>query len=295
MSSARYIATAGMFDGVHRGHQFVLRALADEARARGMEPVVFTFAPHPMAIIAPDKSPALLTSPQRRASLISSLAGIKRVETIDVSPEFLARDAHSFLDDIHRRYGVDEFLMGFNNHIGSDRATAADLADSAVTVRALPPLDAGGNVSSSAVRRAVAECDFAAAEALLGHAWIYDGTVVPGQQLGRTIGFPTANIKPSVPGLLLPPAGVYAVEIVLPDGSVHRGMANIGTRPTVSGRDARATFEVNIFEFEGDLYGSTVEIRFLKRLRDERPFASLEALKEQLEADRREAKSHVLK
>lgn len=94
MSSARYIATAGMFDGVHCGHQFVLRTLADEARACGLEPVVFTFAPHPMAVIAPEKSPALLTSPSRREALISSLIGIKHVETIEATPAFLASDAH---------------------------------------------------------------------------------------------------------------------------------------------------------------------------------------------------------
>lgn len=112
----------------------------------------------------------------------------------------------TFLDDLHHRYGVDEFLMGFNNHIGSDRATAAELADASVGVRVLPQFEGDDSVSSSRVRTAIAACDFSSAEILLGHPWIYDGIVVHGNQLGRTIGFPTANIEPAVAGLLLPPA-----------------------------------------------------------------------------------------
>ena len=293
MSEVRYIATAGMFDGVHRGHQFVLRSLADEARKRGLEPVVFTFEPHPLALVAPDKAPQLLTSPARREELIKSLTGVQRVETIEATAEFLARDARSFLGEIHGRCGVDVFLMGFNNHIGSDRAAATDLAEAPVEVRELLPFPDGRDVSSSAVRRAIAASDFGRAESLMGHRWVYDGVVVHGHQLGRTIGFPTANIEPAVPGLLLPPAGVYAVDVRLPDGREHRGMANIGTRPTVSGHGT--TFEVNIFGFEGNLYGRAVEVRFLKRLRAERPFGSLEELKAQLEADRRQAKAVACK
>lgn len=293
MSGVRYIATAGMFDGVHRGHQFVLRSLAEAGRSRGLEPVVFTFAPHPMTVVAPHKAPSLLTSPSRRETLINTLAGISRVETIDSTPEFLAKDARSFLEEIHARFGVDVFLMGFNNHIGRDRASASELAGGAVEVRGLPPFAEDGTISSSAVRNAIAASDFCRAESLMGHHWVYDGVVVHGRQLGRTIGFPTANIEPAVPGLLLPPAGVYAVDVRMPDGRERRGMANIGTRPTVSGHGT--TFEVNIFGFEGNLYGSPVEVRFLKRLRAERPFGSLEELKAQLEADRRQAKAVACK
>lgn len=289
MSVVRYIATAGMFDGVHLGHQFVLRSLAEAAHARGLEPVVFTFAPHPMTIVAPHKAPSLLTSPSRRETLINSLADISRVETIESTPGFLAKDARSFLEEIHMRFGVDVFLMGFNNHIGRDRASASELVGCAVDVCGLPPFAEDGAISSSAVRNAIAVCDFGRAESLMGHRWVYDGVVVYGHQLGRTIGFPTANIEPSVPGLLLPPSGVYAVDVRLPDGREHRGMANIGSRPTVSGHGT--TFEVNIFGFEGNLYGRAVEVRFLKRLRDERPFGSLEELKAQLETDRRQAKA----
>lgn len=284
MSDVRYIATAGMFDGVHRGHHFVLSALVRDANARGLEPLVFTFAQHPMAIVAPHKAPSLLTSPSQREALIASVAGIRRVETIETTAEFLAKDARKFLDDIHERHAVDVFLMGFNNHIGSDRATAAQLADASVEVELLPPLEGDSSVSSSAVRSAIAACDFVHAEALLGHQWLYEGIVVHGRQLGRTIGFPTANIEPAAASLLLPPSGVFAVDTILPDGSVFRGMANIGTRPTVGGH--KATFEVNIFGFEGNLYGRMVKVRFLKRLRDERPFVSLDELRQQLEADR---------
>jgi len=202
MSDVRYIATAGMFDGVHRGHHFVLSALVRDANARGLEPLVFTFAQHPMAIVAPHKAPSLLTSPSQREALIASVAGIRRVETIETTAEFLAKDARKFLDDIHERHAVDVFLMGFNNHIGSDRATAAQLADASVEVELLPPLEGDSSVSSSAVRSAIAACDFVHAEALLGHQWLYEGIVVHGRQLGRTIGFPTANIEPAAASLL---------------------------------------------------------------------------------------------
>lgn len=280
-------ATAGMFDGVHRGHQFMLGRFADEARHRGLEPVVFTFARHPLSVIAPDRTPALLSAPGQRADLIRELTGIRRVEIIEPTPELMRATARKFLDDLRRRYGVETFAMGFNNHIGSDRATAQALASGApADIIALPPLPSDQPVNSSAIRSAIAAGDISAAEAMLGHRWTYRGTVVPGKQLGRTIGFPTANIEGAVAGLLLPPGGVYAVDVTLGDGSRYRGMANIGSRPTVDAEGAPTSFEVNIFGYSGDLYGRTVDIDFLARLRDERRFPSLDSLRRQLEADR---------
>lgn len=289
--SCRYAATAGMFDGVHRGHQFVLRHLKEEAARRGLTPLVFTFSRHPLEVIAPDRAPRLLTTPSQRIELIGELSGIGRVEILEPSPEFLRTTGHDFLTHLHESYGVDAFVMGFNNRVGSDGATPATLGNTDVDVLALTALESRQPVNSSAVRQAIQAGDIAVAEEILGHRWLYRGHVVGGKQLGRTIGFPTANIEGGDPNLILPRTGVYAVEITLPDGTTHRGMANIGCRPTVDLPGAPASLEVNIFGFNGDLYGAQVDIAFLKRLRDEKPFGNLEELRQQLEADRSAAQN----
>lgn len=291
VESCRYIATAGMFDGVHRGHQFLLRQLAAEAQRRGLKPVVFTFSRHPLETIAPQRAPKLLTTPEQRIDLIRELSGIEHVELLDPTPEFLRTSGKTFLEGLHRDHQVDAFAMGFNNHIGSDGATAATLDDAPADIIALPEMESDEPVNSTAVRRALASGDINTAERILGHRWQYRGKVVDGKRLGRTIGFPTANIEGERSGLILPPNGVYAVDITLPDGMPRRGMANIGCRPTVDAPGSPATLEVNIFGFDGDIYGAPADITFLQRLRDERHFANLEELRRQLEADRNAAKN----
>lgn len=291
VESCRYIATAGMFDGVHRGHQFLLRQLAAEAQRRGLKPVVFTFSRHPLETIAPQRAPKLLTTPEQRIDLIRELSGIEHVELLDPTPEFLRTSGKTFLEGLHRDHQVDAFAMGFNNHIGSDGATAATLDDAPADIIALPEMESDEPVNSTAVRRALASGDINTAERILGHRWQYRGKVVDGKRLGRTIGFPTANIEGERSGLILPPNGVYAVDITLPDGMPRRGMANIGCRPTVDAPGSPATLEVNIFGFDGDIYGAPADITFLQRLRDERHFANLKELRRQLEADRNAAKN----
>lgn len=287
--SRRYAATAGMFDGVHRGHQFLLNHLVRYARSRGLEPLVFTFARHPLETISPGSAPQLLTAPEQRISLIRELSGINHVELLDPTPEFLRATGCEFLERLHRNHGVDAFAMGFNNHIGSDRAIPVTLAGAPVDLLELPRLESDEPVNSTSVRNALAAGDIQTAERLLGHRWQYRGKVVDGKKLGRTIGFPTANIEGVVPQLMLPQNGVYAVDVTLSDGAVHRGMANIGCRPTVDIPGAPATLEVNIFDFDGNIYGDTADIAFLKRLRSEKAFASLDDLRHQLEVDRTEA------
>lgn len=287
VKSCRYVATAGMFDGVHRGHQFLLRQLAAEAHRRSLQPLVFTFSRHPLEIIAPQRAPKLLTTPGQRIDLIRELSGIEHVELLDSTPEFLRTTGRAFLEGLHRDHHVDAFAMGFNNHIGSDGATAATLDnDAPVDIIALPEMESDEPINSTAVRSALTSGDINAAERILGHRWQYRGKVVGGKRLGRTIGFPTANIEGERSGLILPPNGVYAVDITLPDGLTRRGMANIGCRPTVDAPDSPATLEVNIFGFDSNIYGAAADITFLRRLRDEKPFANLEELRRQLEADR---------
>lgn len=288
--SKHYLATIGMFDGVHRGHAFVLNMLEAEAARRGLTPLALTFLQHPMSIVAPSRKPALLSSPQSRKDLIERVANVE-VRVLDTNCELLALTGADFLAMLHRDYGVEAFMMGFNNHIGSDRADAAALSSACIPVVSMPPLPEGETVNSTAVRTAIAEARFVDARAMLGHDWRYRGLVVEGKQLGRTIGFPTANIEPDVADLILPPAGVYAVDVHLDDTHSYRGMANIGHRPTVDTPDAPKSFEINIFDYSGDLYGKYIEVSFLARLRSEQRFSTIDALRAQLEADREEVRN----
>lgn len=290
--SRRHMATVGMFDGVHLGHRFLLDRLVAESRSRGLVPLVFTFSAHPLEVIAPDRAPRLLTTADQRVQLIAAHPGIEHVEILRPDAGLLSLSGRRFLDSIHLTHGVDAFMMGFNNHIGSDRAAAADLTlpDFPVVEAPSLPHDACAPVSSTAIRRAIDAADFGSAHRVLGRTWLYRGRVVHGKQLGRTIGFPTANIEPLEPHQLMPPDGVYAVDVCLPDGSVHRGMANIGHRPTVDTPAAPRSFEVNIFDYDGDLYDTVVDVAFCGFLRRERPFASIEELRRQLCADREAAR-----
>lgn len=288
----RRMATVGMFDGVHLGHRFLLDRLVEESCLRGLEPMVFTFSAHPLDLIAPDSSPRLLTTAGQRVRLIGSHPGIGCVEVLSPDSEFLALSGRRFLDSIRHTHGVDAFMMGFNNRIGCDRAGAADLSmpDFPVVEAPAMPSDISAPVSSTLIRRAIDAGDFDSAHRALGRVWHYRGRVVQGKQLGRTIGFPTANIEPVEPRQLMPADGVYAVDVCLPDGSVRRGMANIGHRPTVDSPSAPRSFEVNIFDFEGDLYGSVVDVAFCGLIRRERAFASIEDLRHQLCLDREAAR-----
>lgn len=279
-----YLATVGTFDGVHRGHLHLLAQLRQKAAERGLTPLVFALSPHPLAILRPGTEPALLSLPEARATMIHTLGHVPHVRLLSLSVADCALSGADFLARLKEKYGVEAFLMGFNNHIGSDRATAQDLADAPVPVLEAGPLPESA-ASSSAIRSALQSGDIERATALLGHSYVYTGHVVHGKQLGRTIGFPTANIAPVDPLQLMPAPGVYAVDILI-GTTLRRGMANIGVRPTVDATGAPISFEVNIFDFDADLYGHTLDIAFISRLRDERRFDSTEALASQLAADR---------
>ncbi|MDE6040862.1 MAG: riboflavin biosynthesis protein RibF, partial [Muribaculaceae bacterium] len=192
---------------------------------------------------------------------------------------------------LHDSENVVALAMGFNNHIGSDRRAAASLAPatSGVEIVPLEELDNRSGVSSSAIRNALIHGKVEEAAALLGRPFEITGTVVHGKQLGRRIGFPTANINLIQPDLIVPADGAYAVDVRLVDGTTHRAMANIGHRPTVDTPDAPLSIEIHIIDFSGNLYGTAINVSFLKRLRPEQRFNSIESLKAQLEIDRQHA------
>lgn len=293
--TGKYMAAVGMFDGLHTGHRFVLGELRRHAAMRGMQPMVITFANHPSDILRPDNMPHLLMSVETKRRAISDLTGIQTVEVLQFTAEFAAMTAQEFLNKLKSR-GVAALVMGFNNHIGSDRLDAKQAKGlGIIDIEELQACPGDENASSSCLRKAVSQADFAAAKALLGHNFTIEGSVVHGRKLGRTIGFPTANIQPHLAERqLLPPDGVYAADVMLKgENRTHRAIVNIGHRPTVDHSDTPArTIEAHILDFSGDIYGCGISLTFLSALRAEQRFPSLEALRTQLTADA-EAARHI--
>ena len=287
------IATTGFFDGVHLGHRLVIERLVSLARERGDESLVVTFWPHPRAVLQDGaRELRLLNSLEEKKGLLRNL-GVDRVEVLDFTRSFAALTAEQYLREILRdRFGVTTLLMGYDNRLGSDRLTAASLKPIAdgmgmelieLSPLSFRPSEASGEISSTQIRAALEEGDIAHASEMLGYGYALKGVVVAGNRLGRTIGFPTANMKLYEPLKLVPGRGVYVVEAEVL-GKNYRGMTNIGLRPTVGG--SFTTIETHILDFDEDIYGLPLRITFLRRLRDEVHFPSLEALKRQLEKDR---------
>ena len=302
------IATTGFFDGVHLGHRHVIERLVSLARERGDESLVVTFWPHPRAVLQDGaRELRLLNSLEEKKELLRSL-GVGRVEVLDFTRTFAALTAEEYLRDVLRdRFGVTTLLVGYDNRLGSDRLTAASLAPMAsalgIELLELPPLSFRAEpqdaplsfraepqaesrnleISSTKIRKFLEEGNITSATEMLGYGYSLKGVVVAGNRLGRTIGFPTANMKLYEPLKLVPGRGVYVVEVEVL-GKTYRGMTNIGLRPTVGGTST--TIETHILDFDEDIYGLPLRITFLRRLRDEVHFPSLEALKAQLTLDR---------
>ena len=284
------IATTGFFDGVHLGHRLVIERLVSLARERGDESLVITFWPHPRAVLQDGaRELRLLNSLEEKRELLRGL-GVDRVEVLDFTRSFAALTAEQYLREILRdRFGVTTLLMGYDNRLGSDRMTAASLKPIASSIGIeLIELEPFVHpdlipVSSTKIRKALEEGKVEEAAEMLGYGYALRGVVVAGNRLGRTIGFPTANMRLYEPLKLVPGRGVYVVEAEVL-GKKYRGMTNIGLRPTVGG--SFTTIETHILDFDEDIYGLPLRIGFLRRLRDEVHFPSLEALKGQLEKDR---------
>lgn len=289
------MAVTGMFDGVHAGHLSLLGQARREADHRGLSLMVVTFTHHPLVEVAPERAPQLLMTASRREQMLRAVAD--EVIVLDFTPQLRALTMEEFMHMLRDDYGARAIFMGYNHRFGSDRVTDTDPALYRAAGRRIG-LDvvtgneeqvSGSKVSSSVIRRHLAEGRVKEAAELLGRYYSIEGTVGPGRQIGRTIGFPTANVIPLEPRQLVPDAGVYACRVTLADGSRYGGMANIGTAPTVSD-NGRRTIEVNIFDFSGDLYGRPIEVEFIDRMRSERRFPSLDALTAQLRADGLEAR-----
>lgn len=301
MSTERcFAATIGVFDGVHQGHRYLIGNLQKEAARRGLKAMVITFARHPRQVLCPDWHPQLLCTPEEKMALLQQ-SGADRIEVLPFDAAMARLSAHDFMQQVlQERLGVSLLLTGYDNHFGHrEKAAGHDEGFDDYhrygqelgieVVGALPLSRDGLRFSSSLVRRLLAEeGDVATANRCLGRCYSLSGSVVHGEQIGRRLGFPTANLQPADDCKLIPKEGVYAVMATIAGVADQplRGMMNIGRRPTFNGR--QTTLEVNLFDFDGDLYGQHLNIAFVARLRDECHFDSAEALVSQMRADKQQ-------
>lgn len=279
----RYVATIGMFDGVHLGHQYVLRQVVEQAAQRGLQPMCITFD-------QPFKQDSVLTPLDEKLQLIREM-GIRRVEVLAFTPELKALTAREFMEqELRERLQVSVLLTGYDNRFGHNREEGFDdyvRYGQEMGIEVIG-LQVQGSVSSSLVRQQLQKGLVSEAASLLGHPYRLTGSVTHGEHIGTALGFPTANIIPDDARQMVPASGVYAVRCKRAAGSAwHKGMMNIGTRPTFG--DHPQTLEVHLLDYEGNLYGQLLTIEFVSRLRAERSFDTTEALIEQLKKDAIEA------
>jgi len=281
------VLALGNFDGLHRGHRKILDRMRRVADERGATSVIMTFDPHPPRVVRPDKAPPLLMTKAQKLEAIAA-AGVQGAAIVRFTPALSNWEPETFVRSVLVDWlRVAEVWVGANFLFGHDRTGNFSMlrllgARYGFKAEKIDPVRYKDFVvSSTRVRRLVSEGRVDEAGALLGHHYFLDGTIVRGDARGRTIGFPTANL--CTDNELLPPHGVYATTARI-DGIVHPSVTNIGTRPTVD-TSGRTVIETHVFDFDRDLYGKTVRISFVQRLRDERAFASLDELRAQIEAD----------
>jgi riboflavin kinase/FMN adenylyltransferase len=290
----RCALTIGNFDGVHRGHRALIDRVTAKARELGLTSCVLTFEPHPREFFAREAAPARLTRLRDKLELMEA-AGVKRVHIARFDASFAARPAAGFIEEVLvRGLGMRWLLVGRDFRFGERRSgDFATLEDAALRhgfrLEAMPDvLFEGERVSSSAVRAALKAGDLKGAERLLGHPYTISGRVAHGARLGRGLGFPTANI---VLRRTAPISGVFAVEVEGLAGGKKTGVASVGLRPTVNPVPI-PLLEVHLFDWDGDLYGSHIKVRFLKKLREEKKYDGLDSLRRAIAQDAQQAKEY---
>ena len=291
------VVATGFFDGVHIGHRLVIEQLTKAAAARGDESMVVTFWPHPRNVLQKEaRSLRLLTSLSEKREMLLGL-GVDKVEVLPFTKDFSRMTTEEYLRMLMSDFGAKAILIGYDNRMGCDADDADKVARTAenlgleVIRTDMVPARQGYAVSSTKIREKLEAGDVQAAADMLGYEYSLHGVVVAGNRLGRTIGFPTANMQMYEPLKLVPGNGVYFVKVETVGRKFH-GMCNIGCRPTVGQGNAR-TIETNIFGFDEDIYGLDLEVTFVKKIRDEVKFESLDALRRQLEQDRDECLTYL--
>jgi riboflavin kinase/FMN adenylyltransferase len=283
----------GVFDGVHRGHQAVISTSTSHARSADGTPLVVTFDPHPVKVLRPHDAPHLLTATQHKIALIRDL-GVDHLLVIKFDKNFAATQPEKFVERLvaHSK-PLREICVGHEWSFGKDRRGNLDLLKSLgaqfhFDVVGIPPVKVSGMaVSSTAIRQAVEKGDLATAAAMLGREYTILGTVKTGEKLGKKLGYPTANL--SAHSEQFPPNGVYLAEAWI-QGVLYHGVINLGYRPTVSSGTIDRVLEIHLLDFNGEIYGEDVEVRFVRYLRPERKFENLEALVRQIDLDVRQAR-----
>lgn len=294
-SAINPVITIGTFDGVHLGHKKVIRRLQELAHKVKGETVIFTFYPHPRLVLNADNNGLRLINTLEEKKLLLEAAGIDHLVVYPFTKEFSKLSYTEFVEQILvKQMGMKYLVVGYDHRFGHNREGTyedlkvfADQLNFKIERQEALNMDAI-NVSSTKVRAAIADGDVDKANKYLGYRFFIKGDVINGQKLGRKIGFPTANIDPQESYKLVPKDGVYAVKVDI-DDKRYLGMLNIGVRPTVNNQLDNRSIEVNIFDFDQDIYFKNITIRFYDRIRNEQFFNSIDELKEQLAKDRQKA------
>ena len=301
------VATIGFFDGVHRGHQCLIRQVRDEALRRGMRSLLITFDRHPRSVFAPAAVPPLLTTAEEKMELLRA-TGVDEIYVLPFDKEMAALTAKEFMQQVLKeQLGVEVLVIGYDHRFG--RPAPATKSQGTLPTEGFPEYQAygremgievvlakeleGEHVSSSEIRKALADGDVQRAAQLLGRPYTWTGRVVHGHEVGRQLGFPTANLEAVENGQGTMDNGQWTVGKMLPANGAYAvvgGMLNIGTRPTI-GNGSDVSVEVNLFDICDNLYGQTLTLSFIARLREERRFESEEDLISQLQHDKQLALS----
>ncbi len=296
-NTASYTATIGFFDGVHIGHQYLLGQLNKHAAEREQKSLVISFDQHPRKVLNSDFQPKLLTDNSEKESLILQ-QGIKHVEFLHFTPELAKLTADEFMEHIlKKKLNVNTLLMGYDHRFGCDQPTSISiyqdmgekLGIDVILQKQHKPNEL--HISSSTIRQLISDNKIEQANKLLGRPYSILGTVIKGYGIGRKIGFPTANIEPNNDNKLIPPSGVYEVNIII-ENKTHQGMLNIGHRPTIHS-NAPTSIEVHIFNFSQDIYKRNVDVKIIRKIREELKFNSIDELTEQIKKDKENILKHA--
>lgn len=283
------VATIGCFDGVHRGHRYLIRQVTQIGQEKGLHTTLITFPVHPRQVMQSDYQPQLLSCLLQKEALIQTLQ-VDYCLMMAFTRELSELSAYEFMKLLHERFNVCALVIGYDHRFGHNRTETfkdycrygAELGIEVTQARAL--VEDGVSVSSSVIRNLLNNGEIAEANHYLSYRYFLDGTVIDGYKMGRKLGFPTANLQPSCPNKLIPAEGVYAVYVYI-DEVRYMGMLNIGYRPTVHNGENRS-IEVYIIDFSGDIYHKQIRIEFMERIRREQKFESINALISQLNQDK---------
>ena len=287
------VLTIGTFDGVHKGHRAILQEVVNHAKSVKGESVLLTFEPHPRKLLFPDQPLGIITPLHQKLQLITD-AGIQHVVVVPFTREFANLSAQEYIENF--MVGVfhpHSIIIGYDHRFGHDRKGDIQLLekmeqDYGYELIEIPEqLIDDAAVSSTKIRNAITEGKMEEATHMLGRNYSFSGRVMHGNKLGRTLGYPTANLKPEEKEQIIPALGIYAIQATY-KGSQYNGMMSIGYNPTVTDKK-ELRIEANLFDFDKEIYGEIIEVIFFKKLRDEQKFDSLDALKEQLHKDKEES------